>query len=125
MGFDKSKFITQFKSETREHIQKLNEGLLKLEKDAQNKILLEVMMREAHTIKGSAAMMGYKRISDIAHCMESGLQKALDGAIVLEKSHFDALFKAIDLSIRKEKVTTDAALQTPILRKIERMRATA
>ena len=96
MGFDKSKFIAQFKSETHEHIQKLNEGLLKLEKNVQDKALLEVMMRESHSIKGSAAMMGYKRISDIAHCMESGLQKALEGAMILGKDHFDALFKAVD-----------------------------
>lgn len=96
MEFDRSKFIAQFKAETREHIQKLNEGLLKLEKNVDDKELLEVMMREAHSIKGSATMMGYKRISDIAHCMESGLQKALEGALTLNKEHFDLLFKALD-----------------------------
>ena len=79
MEFDKSKFIGQYKEETREHLQNLNEGLLKLEKSPQDKGLLESMMREAHTIKGSSTMMGYKRIADVAHEMESGLQSALDG----------------------------------------------
>jgi two-component system chemotaxis sensor kinase CheA len=96
MEFDKSKFIGQYKEETREHLQNLNEGLLKLEKDPQSKSLLESMMREAHTIKGSSAMMGYKRIADIAHEMESGLQDALHGKIVLQKAHFDILFKGLD-----------------------------
>ena len=54
-----------------------------------DKALLEEMMREAHSIKGSAMMMGYKRISDIAHGMEDGLQEALKGALVLDKKHFD------------------------------------
>lgn len=96
MEFDKSKFIGQFKSETREHLQRLNGGLLKLEKNRADKPLLDEMMREAHTIKGSAAMMGFKRISDIAHGMETGLEKALKGQVELKKAHFDILFKCLD-----------------------------
>ena len=96
MEFDKSKFIGQFKEEAHEHIQKLNSGFLKLEKTPQDKVLLEAMMREAHTIKGSSSMMGYRRIADIAHEMENGLQKVLDGSVIMGKSHFDVLFKCLD-----------------------------
>jgi len=96
MTFDKSKFIEQFRAETREHVEKLNLGLLKLEKAVQDKALLEAMMREAHTIKGSATMMGYKRIADIAHKMEDGLEKAIHKKIKLKKIHFDVLFKCLD-----------------------------
>lgn len=60
MAFDKSKFVNQFKEETLEHLQNLNSGLLKLEKSPNDKPLLEEMMREAHTIKGSSTMMGLK-----------------------------------------------------------------
>ncbi len=107
MGFDKTKFIAQYKAETQEHIQKLNQGLLRLEKNPQEKELLETMMREAHTIKGSSTMMGYKRIADIAHQMESGLQKALEGKLKLEKMHFDMLFKSLDAiaPLLEDKVT--------------------
>ena len=52
MAFDKSKFIDQFKAETRERIQALSLGLLKLEKSTQDRELLNTMMREAHSIKG-------------------------------------------------------------------------
>ncbi len=111
MEFDKSKFIAQYKEETREHLQNLNEGLLKLEKSPQDKAMLESMMREAHTIKGSSTMMGYKRIADIAHEMESGLQDALDGKIVLQKAHFDILFKGLDSipPLLEDKVTWEGA----------------
>ena len=96
MAIDKSKFIGQFKAETREHIQKLNQGLLKLEKKPEKKELLELLMREAHTIKGSGVMMDYKRIADIARRIEDGLQTALDQKIIMERTHFNLLFKCLD-----------------------------
>jgi len=96
MGFDKTKFIARYKAETQEHIQKLNDGLLKLEKKSGDQSLLETLMRVAHTIKGSSTMMGYKRIADIAHRMEDELQKALEGKVKLEKAHFDVFFKCVD-----------------------------
>jgi len=96
MAIDKSKFIEQFKAETAEHIQKLNQGLLKLEKKPEKNELLEPLMKEAHTIKGSAMMMGYKRIAEIAGRMEDGLQTALDKKIIMEKTHYNLLFKCLD-----------------------------
>ncbi|KJJ85350.1 signal transducing histidine kinase, homodimeric domain protein [Candidatus Omnitrophus magneticus] len=96
MAIDKSKFLEQFKSETAEHLQNLNLGLLKLEKSPSDEICLKEMMREAHTIKGSSLMMGFKNISDIAHIMEDGLEKALNGKLTLGKSQFDILFKCLD-----------------------------
>lgn len=96
MAFDRSKFIDKFKSEVRERLERLNLGLLKLEKMPQEKSLLDEMMREAHSIKGASTMMGYKRISDIAHKMEDGLELALGGHVILGKSHFDVLFKCLD-----------------------------
>lgn len=109
MGFDKTKFIARYKAETQEHIQKLNDGLLKLEKKPDDQSLLETLMREAHTIKGSSTMMGYKRIADIAHRMEDELQKALEGKVKLEKAHFDVLFKCVDAIplLIEDKVTWD------------------
>jgi len=96
MAIDKSKFREQFKAETIEHIQKLNQGLLKLEKKPEKNELLEPLMREAHTIKGSAMMMDYKRIAEIACRMEDGLQTILDKRIIMEKTHYNLLFKWLD-----------------------------
>lgn len=108
--FDKSKFIETFKAETRDHIQKLSLGLIDLEKNPHDRQLLEAMMREAHTVKGSSSMMGYKRIADIAHRMEDGLQRALDDEVVLAKEHCDILFKCLDTiePLLEDKVTWEA-----------------
>ena len=96
MAFDKSKFLDHFRSETREHIQRLSDGLLELERAPERKDVLETMMREAHTIKGSAAMMGFRGLADIAHGMEEGMERALKGELTLDKPHFDLLFRCLD-----------------------------
>jgi len=96
MIFDKSKFIDQFKTETVEHLEKLELGLVKLERAPGDKELLNSLMREAHTIKGSATMMGYKRISDIAHTVEDAFQKLLEGSLDITAGHYTALFKCLD-----------------------------
>ena len=107
MAFDKSKFIDQFRTETRERVQILSLGLLKLEKTPANRELLNSMMREAHSIKGGAAMMGYKRIADITHKMEDGFQRALNGELVLTKTCFEMFFKCLDAlePLLQDKVT--------------------
>ncbi|MEI6863331.1 MAG: chemotaxis protein CheA, partial [Candidatus Omnitrophota bacterium] len=109
MPFDRSKFIEQFKAETREHLENLSLGLVKLEKVPNDNELLNSLMREAHTIKGSATMMGYKRIADIAHSMEDGLEKALKDGLVMERPHFDILLKCVDSidPLLEDKLTWD------------------
>lgn len=109
MVFDRSKFIGPYKAETLEHLNNLNLGLLKLEKNPVDKELLEYLMREAHTIKGSSSMMGYKRIAEIAHGMEDGLEQALASKVKLAKGHFDMLFKCLDAigPLLEDKLTWD------------------
>ncbi len=111
MTFDKSKFIDQYKTETRERIQALSLGLLKLEKTPADRELLNAMMREAHSIKGASGMMGYKRIADITHKMEDGLQRALDGQLVLTRTCFEMFFRCMDAlePLLQDKVTWNDA----------------
>src|SRR4030067_122425 len=65
--FDKSEIIDFFLVEAGEHIQNLNAGLLALEKDPVNRATIDELFRAAHTLKGSAAMMGFQGVSDAAH----------------------------------------------------------
>ena len=65
--FDKSGIIEFFLIEAGEHIQSLNKGLLSLEKNPADSAMIDELFRAAHTLKGSAAMMGFQGISDVAH----------------------------------------------------------
>jgi len=104
---DRSKFLPQFKAEARDHIQTLNLSLLQFEKNPDDQKQLEMMMRVAHTLKGAATMMGYKRIADIAHKMEDGLEDAMNGKLQLGKEQFDILLKGLDVitCLLEDKVT--------------------
>jgi two-component system chemotaxis sensor kinase CheA len=96
MAIDKSKFLAPFKAETKEHLDKLNEGILELEKDPHNTKILELLMKEAHTVKGSSTMMGFPEIAEIAHKMEDGFEKAPGQDITMDKSDYDLIFECLD-----------------------------
>lgn len=121
MPIDRAKHLEQFKNEVREHIQNINNGLLKLEKNPKNKELIDSLMRETHTIKGISMMMGYKRIADIAHAVEDGLQSALNAQIELFKSHFDIMLKSLDAMepLLEDKLTwEDKGVESPFVVKL-------
>ena len=59
-----------FKIASEEHLQKLDAGLLYLEKHPNDQATLEELMREAHSLKGDANMLGVKDIGTLAHQLE-------------------------------------------------------
>src|SRR3972149_2985733 len=77
---DKSEIIDFFLVEAGEHIQNLNAGLLALEKDPVNRATIDELFRAAHTLKGSAAMMGFQGVSDVAHKAEDMLGQFRSGS---------------------------------------------
>ncbi len=68
MGFDSSKFIESFLSVAKDRLLKLEKAAL--EGDSLSKEDFEGLMREAHTLKGEARMVGFKDISDMSHQLE-------------------------------------------------------
>ncbi len=97
MALDMAKFLARFVEEARDHVAKLNEGLVHLEKDPEDEETTNAIFRSAHTIKGSARMMKLTAISEVAHKLEDCL-----GAVREKKIHYsqelaDLLFKGIDV----------------------------
>ncbi len=68
-----------FKSESTEHLARLDDGLLRLEKDCTDQALLEELFRESHSLKGAARMLGLSKIEIVAHGLESILNTARKG----------------------------------------------
>lgn len=94
--FDKSEIIGFFLVEAGEHIQNLNAGLLALEKDPVNRATIDELFRAAHTLKGSAAMMGFQGISDVSHKAEDMLGQFRSGSIPIVKATLNFLFDTAD-----------------------------
>jgi chemosensory pili system protein ChpA (sensor histidine kinase/response regulator) len=95
-SFDKSGIIEFFLVEASEHIQNLNAGLLALEKDPTNREVIDELFRAAHTLKGSAAMMGFQGISDVGHKAEDMLGLFRSGSIPITRDTLNFLFDSVD-----------------------------
>ena len=74
-GFNRSDIVDFFLVEASEHLQILNDGLLSLEENNDDLSVVDEIFRSAHTIKGSAAMLGFTIVSKLAHKMEDLLGK--------------------------------------------------
>lgn len=81
-----NKFIETFKEEALELLGSLEEKLLELEENPEDKELLSGVFRVMHTIKGSAAMFGLDRISAFSHEVESILSALREGKIATSKA---------------------------------------
>ena len=68
-----------FKAESAEHLARLDDGLLRLEKTPADQPLLEEVFRESHSLKGAARMLGLIKIETAAHGLETILNTARKG----------------------------------------------
>jgi two-component system chemotaxis sensor kinase CheA len=100
------RFLGSFKAETGEHIQALNKGLLELEEDPGAVAVLESLLREIHTIKGSAGMIEFDSICDIAHGIEDVLIEIKDG-----KLEFGAVSGVLFNSLDAIEIILEAEIQ--------------
>ena len=79
-----------------EHLQSLNDGLLGLEDNAEDLSILNEIFRNAHTLKGMSATMGYNKIAELTHEMEDVLDMLRKEQLKVTSDIIDTLFKCID-----------------------------
>ena len=94
--FDRSAFIVKFQEEAQDLLQRLNEGVITLEGDPGNRELIDQMLRDAHTLKGSSRMVGLIEISDVAHRLEDIMVLVRDGGLEYTPALSDSFFEALD-----------------------------
>lgn len=80
----------------REHLELLNESLLLLEKDLDDRETVNTIFRAFHTMKGSTATMGYAQSAELIHRMEDLLQGMRDGRITADADIMQLLFSCYD-----------------------------
>lgn len=93
---DPQKYARLFVSESRELLRAANEGLIAYEKDTKDKEMVDQIFRSCHTIKGMAAMMNLKAITDAAHSVEDVLGSLRDGSARPSAKIIDGIFKGLD-----------------------------
>ena len=93
---DVSQYLEIFLDETKEHLQNLNTQILELEADPENMDTINEIFRAAHSLKGMAGTMGYKRMQNLTHDMENVFSEVRNGNIKVKADMIDVLFQCLD-----------------------------
>ncbi len=93
---DVSQYLEIFIDETKEHVQNLNTQILELEQEPENADVINEIFRAAHSLKGMAGTMGFKRMQTLTHDMENVFSEVRNGAIKVNASMIDVLFQCLD-----------------------------
>ncbi|MBQ9199473.1 MAG: chemotaxis protein CheA [Lachnospiraceae bacterium] len=93
---DLSQYLEIFIDETKEHIQTLNDQVLILEAEPDNIDTVNEIFRAAHSLKGMAGTMGFKRMQRLTHDMENVFSEVRNGKVNVNADIVDVVFKCLD-----------------------------
>ncbi|MBR5376011.1 MAG: chemotaxis protein CheA [Lachnospiraceae bacterium] len=93
---DVSQYLGIFLDEAKEHIQVLSDQMLILEQEPDNQDAINEIFRAAHSLKGMAGTMGYKRLQRLTHDMEDCFSAVRSGQMSVTSGLMDVLFQALD-----------------------------
>ena len=91
--------LNTFRAEAAEHLQTINQSLLRLERAPDEKLrskTLQDAFRAAHSLKGAARAVSVNDIEALSHTMESVFQQARDQGQPLDPDVCDVLYDALD-----------------------------
>ncbi len=93
---DVSQYLEIFIDETKEHLQNLNTQILNLEQNPEDMDTINEIFRAAHSLKGMAGTMGYKRMQTLTHDMENVFSEVRNGTVKVTATVIDVLFQCLD-----------------------------
>lgn len=93
---ENSKYREMFVQEALEHVENLNQHLLKYEEEPNVKEHVDILFRSAHTLKGMAATMGYDQIREICKTIEEIFDKFRKGDATITAELGNVIFLGVD-----------------------------
>ncbi len=93
---DVSQYLEIFIDETNGHLQNLSDCIMTLEKEPENMDTINEIFRAAHSLKGMAGTMGFKRMQRLTHDMENVFQEVRSGNMNVTSGLVDVLFQCLD-----------------------------
>ena len=102
---DLAAFTSKFVEEARDRLKSLGNALVRLEEQPQSPAIINDIFRDAHSLKGSAQMLGFTDISEIAHQLEELFIAAKRDVRLVDARAFDLVFRSLDvISTRVEEL---------------------
>jgi len=91
-----NEILNIFQQESSEIIASMDEKLLRLEKDSTDKDLAMHLFRDAHSLKGSARMLGFEEIQNIAHKIEDIISLIREDKLEITSKITDTISECLD-----------------------------
>ncbi|OXS59694.1 chemotaxis protein CheA [Cohnella sp. CIP 111063] len=91
-----NQYMSMFIDESNDHLQALNENMLRLEQQPEDIGIVQIIFRSAHTLKGMSATMGFEDLASLTHEMENVLDLVRNEKLSMNGHIFDTLFKCLD-----------------------------
>lgn len=85
-----------FLVETKEGLEVLDNDLIELERNPDNKEIISNLFRVMHTIKGTCGFLGLSRLEKVAHAGEDVMDKVREGKIRATPEIVSIILKAVD-----------------------------
>ena len=96
MNDDMDDVIKEFLIECNEGLDQLDRDLVELEKNPDSAPLLASVFRSVHTIKGTGGVLGFSKLTSVAHVGENLLSRMRDGKLRLNAEITTVLLAVID-----------------------------
>lgn len=96
VDIDERKILEAFLEEVKELLETLNQRLLDLENSPEDTDVINEIFRLTHSIKSESALVGYKKISTLAHKMEDIFERVRRNVLLVNTEIMDSLFAAFD-----------------------------
>lgn len=88
--------ITDFNTNCDEIMQTLDEQILRLEQNPEDKNIIEEIFRGAHTLKGASGMFGFRALERVMHRTETLFDLVRKGKLFASSNIIDVVFEAMD-----------------------------
>ena len=88
--------VGEFLIETNEGLEELDQDMVTLEQNPNDKDLLGKIFRLMHTIKGTCGFLGLPRLEKVAHHAENVLGKFRDGDLEVIPEYVTLIFDSLD-----------------------------
>src|SRR6266480_3175342 len=113
-----------FRLEAEEHLQTISMHVAALEKSPTNRDLIQGIRRSTHTLKGAAAMMGFRAIADLSHISEDLLDSVMEGSTTISPAVLSLIFDTAEtldqlITGRESDSTDEAKVQVLRVRYVE------
>lgn len=91
-----TELLDQFILEARECLEMIGQRLLDVEREPENRELLNDLFRSVHTLKGNCGLFEFKALERVVHAGEDLLDRVRNGTLAYNDHIADALLEAMD-----------------------------